>query len=124
MERWILSRPDWIALSELNVTAALREKLRTAVVVRPELVPRGVVTLGSRFVCIDEERAEREILTLAHPSEAFRGPARVSVLAPLGTAVLGASSGQAVSAAGRRVRIGPVLYQPERARYVAAPMAP
>lgn len=124
MDRSILSRADWAVLRELHATAALRRKLENAVIVQPELVPRDVVTLGSRFTCTDEQSGESSIVTLARPLDAFRRPGRVSVLAPMGTAVLGASSGQTISVGEQRLRIGPVLYQPERQRYVAAPMAP
>lgn len=124
MERSIVSRADWLVLRELHATAALRRKLEHAVIVQPELVPHDVVTLGSRFTCTDEQSGESSVVTLVRPLDAFRRPGRVSVLAPVGTAVLGAASGQTVSVEERRLRIGRVLYQPERERYVAAPMAP
>lgn len=124
MKDIILSRGDWIVLRGLTATEGLRRKLERAYVVRPELVPAEVVTMDSRFVCIDESSHEREVLTLAYPRDAFGGPGRVSVLAPLGTELLGTVSGQTVALGSRRLRIGALLYQPERTRHFAAPLGP
>jgi regulator of nucleoside diphosphate kinase len=71
-------------------TAELLEaELDRATVVERERIPRDVVTIGSR-VTFEEERSGhvREVV-LAYPSDADASAGRISVLAPVGAALLG-----------------------------------
>ena len=120
---YVLTREDWAMLQSLKPGAILARKLADATIVRPETVPPDVVTMHTRFVYIDEESGTRRIVTLAFPRDAFGRGTRLSVRSALGTALLGASSGRRVSAGAQRLRIGEVLYQPERAIYGALPAA-
>jgi regulator of nucleoside diphosphate kinase len=62
---------------------------------------------------------ESETYTLVYPDEADILAGRLSVLAPLGIALLGARVGQVVEfdapAGARRLKVEKVLYQPEGA---------
>jgi regulator of nucleoside diphosphate kinase len=123
---FIVTRGDMAILRCLKMTEALKRKLDTALVVASESMPPDVITMNSRLVYVLEASAEHRSVTLAYPRDAFRIHGGVSVLAPLGTALLGASAGQTLmteSALGR-LRVAEVVYQPERSRYCALPIAP
>lgn len=97
----------------------LRGELERARVVAPEEVPRDVVTMNSR-VALREVGSDKEITcTLVFPSDADMGKGAVSVLAPVGTAILGYREGDtiewAVPSGPKRFTIEKVLYQPEAA---------
>ncbi len=71
-------------------------ELDRAVIVAPEEVPPAVVTMRSRVSIVEESTGERRELTLVYPLEADIAANRVSVLAPLGTALLGYRAGDRV----------------------------
>ena len=97
----------------------LREGLERSRVVEPESVPKGVVTMHSKVKVRDLKAGESETYTLVFPDEADINEGRLSVLAPLGTALLGARVGDVVEFAApagrRRLKVEKVLYQPEAA---------
>jgi regulator of nucleoside diphosphate kinase len=74
----------------------LAVELERAVVVDADAVPRGVVTPGSRVEIVDLQSGERRGLTLVFPLEADPAQGRVSVLAPLGCALIGCREGEVV----------------------------
>jgi regulator of nucleoside diphosphate kinase len=97
----------------------LKEELDRGKVVRPDHVPRNVVTMRSQVRIHDLRDNQRETYTLVYPDEADIAAGKLSVLAPLGTALLGTRAGQVVGfnapAGQRRLRIEKILYQPEAA---------
>lgn len=99
---------------------ALRAELDRADVVAPEQMPSSVVTMNSKVrVAIQPSGKEFE-LTLVYPKDMDATPGKISILAPVGSALLGLSVGQEIewSVPGGstiRVRIVDILYQPERA---------
>jgi regulator of nucleoside diphosphate kinase len=80
-------------------------------------VPRDVVTLSSRVRIRDLASGEIAIDTLVSPEEANISRNRISVLAPIGTAIFGYSAGDVIEwkvpGGTRKLRIEEVLYQPE-----------
>lgn len=74
----------------------LASELERAFVVNADAVPSGVVMLNSRVHVADLLSGERRKLTLVCPSEADPVSGRVSVLAPLGCALMGCREGQIV----------------------------
>jgi regulator of nucleoside diphosphate kinase len=97
----------------------LKGELERAVVVPPEEVPAHVVTLNSRVLLRDLDTGTVGDYTLVLPGQADIRDGRVSVLAPVGTALLGQQEGDVVEwvvpAGRKRFRIEVVLYQPESA---------
>ncbi|MCC4626495.1 nucleoside diphosphate kinase regulator [Xanthomonas campestris pv. nigromaculans] len=75
---------------------ALSDELGRARVVPPDQIPGDVVTMYSRIDCEDELHGERHTLTLVYPHEADVQHGRISVLAPVGSALLGLSVGQSI----------------------------
>lgn len=113
---WRDPSPDGVGL---EATLLLAAALRTAVVVPPEHVPRDVVTMRSRLVLKDVLTAVRRELALVYPEEQD-GDGTVSVLSPLGVALLGLSEGALVAWPRRDrrstiLRVESIRYQPEAA---------
>lgn len=100
--------------------ARLEEELARAVVVPREEMPRDVVTMKSRVVFENETTGERREVTLVYPREADIDAGKISVLVPVGTALLGLRVGQSIdwklpSGETHRYRIIEVPYQPASA---------
>ena len=81
-------------------------------------VPADVVTMNSTVQLRDLETGETFEYTLVYPPDADVNEDRISVLAPVGMAILGAKKGDVVEwpvpAGTLRVRVEEILYQPER----------
>lgn len=97
--------------------SVLEREVAQAVVVNPEQVPATVVTMNSEVEVVDLATEERWSLTVVFPSMAGIESGRVSVLAPLGTALIGSSEGAVVAwqtpRGLRELKIERVTYQPE-----------
>ncbi|WP_282264112.1 nucleoside diphosphate kinase regulator [Stenotrophomonas sp. PS02301] len=105
------------AVSQTPAGIALAEELNRATIVAPDQVPEGTVMMHSRVECEDELQNEKHVLTLVYPREADVEQGKVSILAPVGTALLGLSIGQTmdwVAPGGRklRLRVTAVHHQP------------
>jgi regulator of nucleoside diphosphate kinase len=70
--------------------------LLRAEVVEPTQVKPDVVTMNSRVVYRDEDTRETREVTLVYPQDALMEQGRISVLAPVGAALLGLSVGQEI----------------------------
>ncbi len=96
----------------------LEEILDLARVVNPGEVPANVVTMNSRVLYEDVHTHEQGTVTIVYPADADPAGGRISVLSPVGAALLGESEGNEVElplphGQTRRIRIADVLYQPE-----------
>lgn len=95
----------------------LDEELSRAAVVSSKEIPLDVVTMNSRVVLEDLDSGEVITLTLSFPSEVNADDERVSVLAPIGTAIIGYRKGDVVEwevpAGTRRLLVKDLPYQPE-----------
>jgi regulator of nucleoside diphosphate kinase len=79
-----------------NNTALLREELMKATLVKKDELPPGVVRLNSRVIIKDEIKNKLIELTLVVPEKADIKARRISVFAPVGTALIGYSEGENV----------------------------
>ncbi len=95
----------------------LGAELNRALVVASKDVPRDVITMNSKVRLLDLETKEEMTYTLVFPDEADFAEGKISVLAPIGTAMLGYRAGDTFSwqvpAGIRRIKILSILYQPE-----------
>jgi len=71
----------------------LASELEHALLVARDEIPPGVVAMDSAVRVLDLSSGERREYTLAYPAEANLAEGRISVLAPLGTALLGYREG-------------------------------
>jgi regulator of nucleoside diphosphate kinase len=113
----IITDVDLARLRRLPLDEGLQRELERAIVVSSEAVPRDVVTMNSRVLYVDETTGERRWVTIVYPETADAGDGRVSVLAPVGAALLGLSVGQAIEwefpdGGTRRLRVEDVTYEP------------
>jgi regulator of nucleoside diphosphate kinase len=99
--------------------ARLGEELEMAQVISPQEIPDDVVTMHSQARVRDLKTNEEMVFTLVFPAEADYERGRLSVLAPIGMALLGYRAGETVEwmvpSGVRRLKIEQVLYQPEAA---------
>ena len=98
---------------------SLEAELSSGKVVAPTEVPPDVVTMNSQVRLIDLDTREEMVYTLVFPQEADITQSKISVLAPIGTAMLGCRVGDTftwkVPDGVRRLQVKEVLYQPEAA---------
>ncbi|EIL88815.1 nucleoside diphosphate kinase regulator [Rhodanobacter fulvus Jip2] len=97
--------------------AALISELDRADVVEPTAMPADTVTMNSTVSFEDEHNGEKLTLTLVYPNAAG-APGTISILAPVGSALLGLSLGQHIDwptpdGHQRRLRVLGIDYQPE-----------
>ena len=92
----IVTDRDLAGLNRLGEHPSLARELERAVVVSAEAVPSDVVTMRSRVLYTDETLKSRRAVVIVYPWEADSSDARVSVLSPVGTALLGLSVGQSI----------------------------
>lgn len=111
---------DSLSDSAFPGKAELQAEIDRAEVVAPADMPANVVTMNStvEFTVLSTKKVFS--LTLVYPKDADGGGKTISVLAPVGSALLGLSKGDEIEwpkpgGGSLRVRVDRVIYQPERA---------
>jgi regulator of nucleoside diphosphate kinase len=106
-----------IDLHDTPTAEQLDSELQRAMVVDPHEVPPTVVTMNSEVAYEDCTSGERRIIRIVFPNESDASRGRVSVLAPIGSALIGLSVGQEtewrVPGGRKRIRVVEIRYQPE-----------
>src|SRR5690606_9050866 len=97
----IVERLQGMAMAVMERTPKVAERLlqeieRSRVVPSADL-PADVVTIGSRVTFTDESTREARTVTLVLPPDADIAEHRVSVLTPIGAALIGLSQGASIS---------------------------
>lgn len=119
MDLLIVTQADHALLSLLGPHAELQRELARAIVVSSEALPADVVTMNSTVVYRDEAAEAQRVVKIVYPRDADAARGRISVLSPVGTALLGLSVGQSIEwefpdGSCRTLRVKEVLDQPER----------
>ena len=101
-----------------NSAALLEEELSRAKIVSQKEIPSDVVTMNSKIRFLDEETLKETEITLVYPKDADVTKGKVSILAPVGTALIGLRIGQSIdwpmpNKARRRLKVINIDYQPE-----------
>ena len=99
--------------------AELETELERAKIVEPKDVPSTVVSMNSTVRFRVESSSEEFNLTLVYPKDMDSSGEKISILAPVGSALLGLSQGDEIEwpkpgGGVLRVRIEEIVYQPER----------
>lgn len=115
LERLLDSLPD----AAFPGKDGLMAELERADVVAPEAVPPDVVTMNSTVRFTVSSSNEAFSLTLVYPKDVDDSGTTISILAPVGSALLGLSKGNEIEwskpgGGTMKVRIDEILYQPER----------
>jgi regulator of nucleoside diphosphate kinase len=97
----------------------LEAELDRAEIVDPKQIPADVVTMRSKVRLKDLVSGEANIYSLVFPTEANFSEGKISILAPIGTAILGYKRGDTIEwpvpSGVRRLKVDQILYQPESA---------
>jgi regulator of nucleoside diphosphate kinase len=86
----------------------LRSELARARIVEAEDLPRDTVGMNSRVRLVDELSGDEHALELVYPHQADSDEGRISILAPMASALLGLSVGQSIDwqvPGGRKLRL-------------------
>lgn len=97
----------------------LEEELNRATIVAPEEVPPNIVTMNSTVKFSVESGKNEFELTLVYPKDMDSSGKTISILAPVGSALLGLAIGDEIEwpkpgGGNLKVRIEQITYQPER----------
>ena len=102
---------------ELSNLDALGAEIRRAERVDPKKITPEFITMNSEFEVTDLDNNKQMKLRLVYPKDADFTRGNVSVLSPLGSALLGYKAGDTISfrvpKGEKKIRIEKVLYQPE-----------
>lgn len=97
----------------------LGEELLKAEVVDPADIPHDVITMNSKVSLQDMNSGEDVVYTLVFPGDADLDSGRISVLAPVGTAMIGYRKGDRITwpvpGGVKKFKIKKIIYQPEAA---------
>jgi len=97
----------------------LEAELDRAEIVDQKEIPADVITMRSKVRLKDLVSGEANTYSLVFPTEADFSEGKISILAPIGTAILGYKQGDTivwpVPSGVRRLKVDKVLYQPEAA---------
>jgi len=113
----IITDLDLARLGHLANDPTLAPELDRADVVPFRAVPPDVVVMNSRVVFKDETTGEFRTVTIVYPQDADPSQGKISVMAPVGCALLGLSVGQSIEwcfpdGRPRTLRVVEVLHQP------------
>ena len=96
---------------------SLERELNRAHIVDSRSIPKDVVTMNSRVRIVDVFTGDERVYTLVFPSDADIEQNKISVLAPIGTALLGYRLGETIEwrvpSGNKQVKIEEIVYQPE-----------
>lgn len=93
----VLSAQDYARLREYALNDELADELDRAIVVQKERVPEDVVTMNAHCVYFDERVGTQREIELVYPEEADPAAGKVSVLTPVGSALIGLRVGQEIA---------------------------
>jgi regulator of nucleoside diphosphate kinase len=115
LEALLDSLPDGAFPGKVDLEA----ELARAEIVDPKDVPPTVVSMNSTVRFRVESSSEEFNLTLVYPKDMDSSGKRISILAPVGSALLGLSQGDQIEwpkpgGGLLRVRLEEIVYQPER----------
>ena len=114
----VVTDSDIALLRGLRPHPELAAELDNAEIVPAVRVPPSVVTMNSRVRFEDMATSETREITIVFPQDADASSGKVSVLAPVGTALLGLSEGDSISwpfpdGHSRHLRVVEIVFQPE-----------
>lgn len=96
----------------------LEEEIGRANVISQKDISKEVVTMNSKIRFIDETSNAETEMTLVYPQDANLEGGKISILAPVGIALLGLSVGQSINwkmpnGSVKKLKVKEVIYQPE-----------
>tara|TARA_B100000614_G_scaffold155042_1_gene137330 strand:- start:4954 stop:5367 length:414 start_codon:yes stop_codon:yes gene_type:complete len=96
---------------------ALQKKISNCIVVPPEFIPDSIITMNSTFTVENEASGEKKTYTLVFPEDADIKGNKISILAPIGIAILGHKVGESIEWTApsglKKMTFIDIHYQPE-----------
>lgn len=122
----LITQRDYEKLSSLlsgirsNSTELLEEELNRAQIISANDIPKDVVTMNSKVSFMDLDSEKEWTVSLVYPHAANVEEDRISILAPVGVALIGLKVGQEINwplpnGRAKRLKVISVLYQPDAA---------
>ena len=112
----LVESAERISSRDLPHLRMLKKELERAEVVPSAELPADVVTMNSRVRVRDMDSGRESTYALVFPRDADVAQGRISVLAPIGTAIIGYRAGDVIEwevpAGEKRFKVEEVLYQP------------
>ena len=97
----------------------LKEELDRAIIVESNKIPNNVITMNSKVCLKDMDSGKEMVYVLVYPACADIEQKKISILAPIGTAILGYKVGEIIEwkvpAGIMRLKVKKIIYQPEAA---------
>ena len=97
----------------------LENELQQAEVVASKKIPKKVITMNSKVRLKDLDSGKEMVYSLVFPGQADITQNKISILSPLGTALIGYRTGDIIEwkapAGLRRLKVEEIVYQPEAA---------
>ncbi|MEB6334163.1 nucleoside diphosphate kinase regulator [Serratia rhizosphaerae] len=108
------------AFAHTDIAAALNDELDRAEILPPAQIPANVVTMNSIVRFRDLHTSEEHVRTLVFPASLKDSNEQLSVMAPLGAALLGMHVGKQITwtlpnGEQANIEVLELLYQPEAA---------
>lgn len=95
----------------------LKAELKRATITEPQDIPHDTITMRSQVLLKDLSSGEEMTYTLVYPDEADILEGKISVLAPIGTAILGYRENDSIEweipNGVARLKVEKILFQPE-----------
>jgi regulator of nucleoside diphosphate kinase len=116
--RIVVTEENFARLRSLSSHPELAAELGAADIVESGAIAPDVVTMNSRVLYADDTTGETREVALVFPHDSDASGRRVSILAPVGMALLGLSAGQSIvwpfpDGSAHELRVLRVVYQPE-----------
>ena len=113
----LLEKPEF---ASLPIAEALNAELDRAQMCTPETMPQDVVTMNSQVRFRDLVTGEERTRTLVYPANMTDSSTQLSVLAPVGAALLGLRTGDIINwslpgGTAAHLEVLELIYQPEAA---------
>ena len=117
----LLTELDFTRISKLNrgqLPEDLVEDLHSADLVVSRDIASNIVTMNSQVEIVHDGSSRRQKFTLCYPADADAGQGLISVLSPVGSALLGRRVGdtacwQMPQGEARSAKVAAILFQPE-----------
>lgn len=117
--RGLFTKTLGMSSNDLNNMKGLLDEIERAEVIRDDNIDENVITMNSTVVVKDLDTDKVYEYTIVYPEYADSAKNKISVLAPVGTALLGYKAGDIVEwkvpAGKRRLLVEEIIFQPEAA---------
>ena len=124
LSRLVMALKHFLFQDQLQVES-LNRTIESAEVASSEHIPKDIIRMNSRIHVLDLDTGKKELYTLVFPEHADISTSLISVLAPVGIALLGRRQGDIIEArvpgGSRRLRVERLLFRANRSRKRARP---